>query len=142
MTIEDPIADMLTRIRNANEKFHQGVRVPTSNIKEEIARILKEEGYIEDYEVESKDSKKDLLIKLKYKQKSGKRGKGRRKREKVITGLERVSKPSLRVYAKQDKIPQVLSGLGTFVLSTSKGVMTGREAKDMGVGGELLFKVW
>lgn len=142
MTVEDPIADMLTRIRNANRKFHQEVRIPSSKLRLAIARILKEEGYINDYEVESFNSKSNLLIRLKYKHKSGKHGKGRRERERVIVGLERISKSSLRVYRKAREVPQVLSGMGTCVLSTSKGVMTGREAREKGVGGELLFKIW
>ncbi len=142
MTIEDPIADMLVRIKNANGRFHRKVRVPRSNLKLAIAKILKEEGYIEDYEERSQDSKQDILIKLKYKQKSGGRGKGRREKVRVIENIERVSKPSTRVYTKTDQIPEVVSGLGTCVLSTSHGVMTGKEARKRKVGGELLFKIW
>lgn len=142
MTIEDPVADMLTRIKNANERFHNQVTVPRSNLKLAIAKILKEEGYIKDYGERSQDSKQDILIQLKYKRKSGERGKGRRKQVRVIEGIERVSKPATRVYTQADEIPEVLSGLGTCVLSTSSGVMTGKEARKRGVGGEVLFKIW
>lgn len=142
MIIEDPIADMLVRIKNANGRFHREVRVPRSNLKLAIAKILKEEGYIKDYKERSQDSKQDILIQLKYKRKSGEHGKGRREQVRVIEDIKRISKPSNRVYAKAEEIPEVLSGLGTCVLSTSSGVMTGKEARKREVGGELLFKIW
>jgi small subunit ribosomal protein S8 len=130
----DPIADMLTRIRNANERFLPEVRLPASRLKEEIARVLEEEGYITGYKVEEDGAKRTMTIFLKYK---GKRGK-----ERVITGLERVSKPSRRIYLGKDEIPRVRGGLGIAILSTSQGVMTDREARERGIGGELLCEVW
>jgi small subunit ribosomal protein S8 len=130
----DPIADMLTRIRNANERFLPEVRLPASRLKEEIARVLEEEGYITGYKVEEDGAKRTMTIFLKYK---GKRGK-----ERVITGLERVSKPSRRIYLGKDEIPKVRGGLGIAILSTSQGVMTDREARERGIGGELLCEVW
>lgn len=142
MIIEDPVSDMLTRIRNANHRFHNQVTIPRSNLKLAIAKILKEEGYIKDYKERSRDSREEILIQLKYKRKSGERGKGRRKRVRVIEDIERVSKPSTRLYTNKEEIPEVLSGLGTCVLSTSRGVMIGKEAKKKGVGGEVLFKIW
>ena len=135
--INDPIADMLTRIRNAQMAGHAQVAMPSSNIKKEIARILKEEGFIEDYEVleGEKPSQTTLQIKIKY---SGER----RSRKPVITGIERVSRPGRRVYTRHDEIPWVLSGMGISILSTPKGVMTGQRARQEGVGGEILCKVW
>lgn len=129
----DTIADMLTAMRNANARVLREVRVPFSNIKAEIARILKEEGFIEDYRVEG-EKKRDLVIILKYK---GKRGK-----DPVIESIERVSKPGRRVYVGVHEIPQVRSGLGVAILSTPQGVMTGKQARQKRVGGELLCKVW
>ena len=135
--INDPIADMLTRIRNAQMAGHAAVAMPSSNIKKEIARILKEEGFIEDYEVATGDkvSQNTLTIKIKY---AGER----RSRKPVITGIERVSRPGRRVYTRHDEIPWVLSGMGISILSTPKGVMTGQRARQEGVGGEILCKVW
>ena len=135
--INDPIADMLTRIRNAMMAGHADVAMPSSNIKKEIARILKEEGFIEDYEVieGEKPSQTTLQIKIKY---AGER----RSRKPVITGIERVSRPGRRVYTRHDEIPWVLSGMGISILSTPKGVMTGQRARQEGVGGEILCKVW
>ena len=135
--INDPIADMLTRIRNAQMAGHAAVAMPSSNIKKEIARILKEEGFIEDFEVVEgeKTSQTTLQIKIKY---AGER----RSRKPVITGIERVSRPGRRVYTRHDEIPWVLSGMGISILSTPKGVMTGQRARQEGVGGEILCKVW
>ena len=135
--INDPIADMLTRIRNAQMAGHAAVAMPSSNIKKEIARILKEEGFIEDYEVLTgeKVSQTTLQIKIKY---AGER----RSRKPVITAIERVSRPGRRVYTRHDEIPWVLSGMGISILSTPKGVMTGQRARQEGVGGEILCKVW
>ena len=135
--INDPIADMLTRIRNAMMAGHAAVAMPSSNIKVEIARILKEEGFIEDFSVNEgeKPAQKTLQIKLKY---AGER----RSRKPVITGIERVSRPGRRVYTRHDEIPWVLSGMGISILSTPKGVMTGQRARQEGVGGEILCKVW
>ena len=135
--INDPIADMLTRIRNAQMAGHADVAMPSSNIKKEIARILKEEGFIEDFSVNEgeKPSQITLQIKIKY---AGER----RSRKPVITGIERVSRPGRRVYTRHDEIPWVLSGMGISILSTPKGVMTGQRARQEGVGGEILCKVW
>ena len=135
--INDPIADMLTRIRNAQMAGHADVAMPSSNIKKEIARILKEEGFIEDFTVVEgeKVSQNTLQIKIKY---AGER----RSRKPVITGIERVSRPGRRVYTRHDEIPWVLSGMGISILSTPKGVMTGQRARQEGVGGEILCKVW
>ena len=135
--INDPIADMLTRIRNAQMAGHAAVAMPSSNIKKENARILKEEGFIEDFEVTEgeKASQNTLQIKIKY---AGER----RSRKPVITGIERVSRPGRRVYTRHDEIPWVLSGMGISILSTPKGVMTGQRARQEGVGGEILCKVW
>ncbi|MCS7198256.1 MAG: 30S ribosomal protein S8 [Candidatus Bipolaricaulota bacterium] len=129
----DTIADMLTALRNANMRALREVRVPHSNIKAEIARVLKEEGFIEDYRVEG-EKKRDLVIILKYK---GKRGK-----DPVIEGIERVSKPGRRIYVGVEEIPRVRSGLGIAILSTPLGVLTGKQARQKRVGGELLCKVW
>lgn len=135
MAMTDPISDMLTRIRNGVMAGHALVGMPSSRIKAAIAAILKEEGFIEDYEVVEDGPFKVLRIQLKY---VGER----RERRPVISGLERVSSPGRRVYAKRSEIPWVLSGLGTAILSTPKGVMSGRRARQMGVGGEILCKVW
>ena len=134
MTMTDPIADMLTRIRNANKALHDRTEMPTSRLKEEIARILKEEGYVRDYHVESPDELpyKVLVIELKY-------GRGR---ERVLTGLKRISKPGRRIYAGKDRLPRVLGGMGTAILSTSRGVITSRTAEREGVGGEVICFVW
>ncbi len=128
----DPIADMLTRIRNANKAMHEQAAMPTSRLKEEIARILKEEGYIVDYKVEKGESYDSLVVELKF-------GKNR---ERVISDLKRVSKPGRRVYARKDRLPRVLGGMGTAILSTSKGVMTSRKAAEQGIGGEVLCFIW
>ena len=135
--INDPIADMLTRIRNAMMAGHADVAMPSSNIKKEIARILKEEGFIDDFSVNEgeKASQNTLQIKIKY---AGER----RSRKPVISGIERVSRPGRRVYTRHDEIPWVLSGMGISILSTHKGVMTGQRARQEGVGGEILCKVW
>ena len=125
--VTDTIADMLTRIRNANQMRYETVEIPSSNIKKEIARILKEEGFINEYKVEDRT----LTVSLKYADK-----------ERVITGLKRISKPGLRVYAKASEMPQVLNGLGIAIVSTSKGVMTGKQAKAQSLGGEVLAYVW
>lgn len=129
----DTIGDMLTSIRNATERRLSEVRVPHSNIKAEIARVLKEEGFIESYRIEG-EKKRDLVITLKYK---GKRGK-----DPVIDGLERVSKPGRRFFVAVNEIPRVRGGLGVAILSTSQGILTGKQAQKKRVGGELLCKVW
>lgn len=132
MTMTDPIADMLTRVRNANTAKHENVDVPASNIKKEIARILLEEGYIKGYDV-IEDGKQGLIrLSLKY----GKAG------EKVITGLKRISKPGIRVYADRDSIPKVLNGIGISIISTSKGIVTDKQARELGIGGEVICYVW
>jgi small subunit ribosomal protein S8 len=137
MSISDPIADMLTRVRNSVMTGQSLVAMPSSKIKVEIARILKEEGYIEAYELVDEDqpTKKTLRLRLKY---VGER----RQRQPVITGLERVSRPGRRVYTRKTEIPWVLSGIGVAIVSTPKGVMTGQRARQLGVGGEILCKVW
>lgn len=132
MSVTDPIADMLTRIRNANAASHQAVSMPSSKKLVEIARILKEEGYITEYEVIEKAPQNELNITLKYGP----------KKSKVIKGIRRISKPGLRIYAGRDELPRVLGGLGTAIISTSKGVMTDRDARLAGVGGEVLAYVW
>ena len=131
MIMTDPIADMLTRVRNALQARHETVSMPASKEKLAIAKILKEEGFITDYTVEG-DVKKTIMITLKY----GPNG------EKVISGLKRISKPGLRAYAKVDAIPRVLNGLGIAIISTSEGVMTDKEARAKHVGGEVLAYVW
>lgn len=137
MSMTDPIADMLTRIRNAMSVGHPNVAMPSSKLKSEIARILKEEGYIAGYEVVDGESKghKVLRLQLRYINE-------RRFRRPVITGLERISKPGRRIYTGKRDIPWVLSGLGVAILTTPKGVMTGQRARQLGVGGEILCKVW
>ena len=129
--VTDPIADMLTRIRNANQMRYNEVEVPASKIKNEIARILKEEGFISNYKVKKNNIQDNIVLYLKY---SGK--------ERVITGLKRISKPGLRVYAKAEEIPTVLSGLGIAIISTSKGLMTDRDARKASLGGEVLAYIW
>ncbi|KAF0106219.1 MAG: small subunit ribosomal protein S8 [Anaerolineaceae bacterium] len=137
MNISDPIADMLTRVRNAVMIGQPLTAMPHSKVKVEIAKILKEEGYIEGYEVADgeRPGEKVLRVKIKY---VGER----RERKPVITGLERVSRPGRRVYTKKHDIPWVLSGIGVAILSTPKGIMTGQRARQLGVGGEILCKVW
>jgi small subunit ribosomal protein S8 len=137
MSVSDPIADMLTRIRNGVMAGHSKVAMPNSKLKLAIAGILKEEGYIEDFEVAdgAQPSHKVLRLRLKY---MGKR----KTRRPVIAGLERISRPGRRIYTKKSEIPWVLSGLGVAILSTPKGVMTGQRARQIGVGGEVLCKVW
>lgn len=137
MSFTDPIADMLTRIRNGVMSGHSQVAMPSSKIKAEIAKILKEEGFIENFEVADGEQAgfKVLRVKIKY---VGER----RERRPVISGLERVSKPGRRIYTKKQDIPWVLSGIGVAILSTPKGVMTGQRARQLGVGGEILCKVW
>jgi small subunit ribosomal protein S8 len=130
--LTDPIADMLSRIRNANRAMHDTVAMPTSRMKEEIARLLQDEGYIKGFSVVEAEPVNSLVIELKF-------GKNR---ERVITDLKRVSKPGRRVYAKKDRLPRVLGGLGTAILSTSSGVITTRQAAERGVGGEVLAFVW
>jgi small subunit ribosomal protein S8 len=132
--LTDPVADMLARIRNANKALHERVEMPSSRLKAEIARILKEEGYIQDYRVEHvEDTPYDtLVIELKY----------GRSRERVISDLKRVSKPGRRVYARKDRLPRVLGGMGTAILSTSNGLITSRAAEEQGVGGEVVCFVW
>jgi small subunit ribosomal protein S8 len=133
MSMNDPLADMLTRIRNAGMVDYRTVSMPLSNLKVNVARVLKEEGFIEDYHIaEDAKGQGTLQIDLKYGPKE----------EKVLTGLRRVSKPGVRIYVKADKIPKVMSGLGIAILSTSKGVITDREARRLGVGGEVLCNVW
>ena len=130
--VTDPIADMLTRIRNANAMRYKEVEVPASKMKLEIARILKEEGYVSEFKVK-KDKVQDIIVlSLKYGE----------KKERVITGLKRISKPGLRVYAKVEELPRVLNGLGIAIISTSKGVMVDREARKQSLGGEVLAYIW
>ena len=130
--LTDPIADMLTRIRNANRARHERAEMPTSRLKEEIARILKEEGYITDFRVQKGESFDTLVIDLKF----------GRNRERVITDLKRISKPGRRVYAGRDGLPRVLGGMGTAILSTSQGLVTSKTAAERGVGGEVICHVW
>jgi small subunit ribosomal protein S8 len=130
--LTDPIADMLTRIRNANKALHETAAMPTSRLKEDIARLLKEEGYIRDFRIETDNGHPSLVIELKY----------GRSRERVITNLKRVSKPGRRIYARKDRMPRVLGGMGTAILSTSSGVMTSRSAEQRGIGGEVICFVW
>ncbi len=128
----DPIADMLTRIRNANQMRYKEVEVPASKIKIEIARILKDEGFISDYKIKKNDVQSIIVLSLKY---------GDRK-ERVITGLKRISKPGLRVYAKANELPRVLNGLGIAIISTSHGVMTDKDARKESLGGEVMAYIW
>ena len=130
----DPIADMLTRIRNANKALQDRVEMPSSKLKEEIARLLKEEGYVRDFHVREAGELpyKVLVVELKY----------GRSRERVLTGLKRISKPGRRIYASKDRLPRVLGGMGTAILSTSRGVITSRTAEREGIGGEVICFVW
>jgi len=132
MTITDPIAEMLTRIRNANQARKDRVDIPSSKMRQEIARILKEEGYIKNYRVISDRRQGILRIYLKYTS----------KKERVISGIERISKPSLKYYTKASKVPKVLGGLGVAILSTSQGIMTNREARKRRIGGEVICHIW
>ncbi|EPD67803.1 30S ribosomal protein S8 [Corynebacterium pyruviciproducens] len=132
MTMTDPIADMLSRVRNANHAYHETVSMPSSKIKVNIANILKQEGYISDFKVEDARVGKTLTLDLKYGQ----------NRQRSIEGVKRVSKPGLRVYAKSTNLPQVLGGLGVAIISTSQGLLTDRQAHEKGVGGEVLAYVW
>jgi small subunit ribosomal protein S8 len=130
--ITDPIADMLTRIRNANNVRHQSVEIPASNMKKALAEILLNEGFVKGYEVIDNGNQGTIKVELKYGS----------NQEKVITGLKRISKPGLRVYAKGNEIPRVLGGLGIAVISTSKGIITDKEARKLNVGGEVICYVW
>lgn len=132
MVMTDPIADMLTRIRNANLVRHEQLDIPSSKLKQEIADILKREGYIKNYEVITDNKQGILRVFLKYGPNE----------ERVITGLKRISKPGLRVYAKAHEVPRVLNGLGTAVVSTSRGVLSDKEARSQAVGGEILAYIW
>jgi len=130
--LTDPIADMLTRIRNANKALQDSATMPTSRMKEDIARLLKEEGYIRDFHVRQGESFDTLVVELRF----------GRNRERIITDLKRVSKPGRRIYARKDRLPRVLGGMGTAILSTSSGVITSRTAEERGVGGEVICFVW
>ncbi|MBQ9068756.1 MAG: 30S ribosomal protein S8 [Eggerthellaceae bacterium] len=132
MSMNDPIADMLTRVRNANSAGHDTVQMPSSKKLVEIARIMKEEGYIESYDIEPNQPRDVLAITLKYGD----------KKARTIRGLKRISKPGLRIYAGKDELPRVLGGLGTAIISTSSGVMTDRDARKAGVGGEVVAYIW
>jgi len=135
MSMSDPIADMLTRVRNALQRQHPSVSMPHSKSKEAVAQVLLSEGYIEGFEVIPGKPRAALQVKLKY---VG----GRRERRSVITGLQRVSKPGRRIYVGKDNIPWVLSGMGIAIVTTSKGMMTGQKARQLGIGGEVICKVW
>ena len=130
--VTDPIADMLTRVLNANQMRDKEFEVPASKLKEEIARILKEEGFINDYKIKKNSVQNTIVLSLRYTE----------KRERVITGLKRISKPGLRVYVKADEVPKVLNGLGIAILSTSKGLMTDKNARKENLGGEVLAYIW
>ena len=132
MSMNDPIADMLTRVRNANSAGHDTVSMPSSKKLVEIARIMKEEGYIEAYDIQPNQPRDVLAITLKYGE----------KKARTIRGLKRISKPGLRIYAGKDELPRVLGGLGTAIISTSSGVMTDRDARKAGVGGEVIAYIW
>ena len=134
MNVNDPIADMLTRIRNANTAGKDMVSMPSTKVLAEVARVIAQEGYIEGYSIEDTKPQKTLNITLKY-------GKNKRT-DRVIRGIRRISKPGLRVYVAADKLPRVLGGLGTAVISTSKGMMTDRDARKMGIGGEVIAYIW
>ena len=133
MTMSDPIADMLTRIRNANTAKHDTVEIPASKMKVAIAEILLKEGLIKAFDIKEEGAYNNIVITLKY---------GQDKSEKIITGLKRISKPGLRVYANSEELPKVLGGLGVAIISTNKGVLTDKEARKLGVGGEVLCYVW
>ena len=130
--LTDPIADMLTRIRNANMALHDSVEMPGSTMKAEVARVLKDEGYIVDYELRDAEVGTELVVRLKYS----------RDRRRVISGVQRVSKPGRRVYVDRRSIPRILGGMGISVISTSQGVITGHEARRRGIGGEVICSVW
>jgi len=130
--LTDPVGDMLARIKNANKALHDTVQMPSSNLKVEIARLLRDEGYIKDYRVEKGESFDTLVIELKF---------GPR-RERIITDVKRISKPGRRVYAQKDRLPRVLGGMGTAIMSTSNGLVTSRTAQELGVGGEVVCFVW
>jgi small subunit ribosomal protein S8 len=130
--LTDPVADMLTRIRNANRALHETATMPASGIKVEIARVLRDEGYIKDYRVEKGETFDTLVIELKFGQ----------NRERIITDLRRISKPGRRVYARKDRLPRVLGGMGTAIMSTSTGLVTSKKAQELGVGGEVICFVW
>ena len=132
MSMTDPVADMLTRIRNANTAGHAEVSVPASKIKKNIAEILLKEGYIKAYDIVSGEVQDNIVITMKY-------GQGK---TRVISGIKRISKPGLKVYAKKDEVPRVLGGLGIAIISTSKGLITDKEARKLGVGGEVICYVW
>ena len=131
MVVVDPIADMLTRIRNANQMRYREVSMPTSKVKTEIAKILKDEGFIEDYKIDKMKPQANLTLFLKY-----------NKKERVITGLKRISKPGLRVYAEATELPRVFNGFGIAIISTSKGIMSDKEARTQNIGGEVMAYVW
>jgi small subunit ribosomal protein S8 len=128
----DPVADMLARIKNANKALHESASMPSSRMKQEIARLLKEEGYIKDFRVDRGDAFDTLVVELKFGP----------KRERIITDLKRVSKPGRRVYAQKDRLPRVLGGMGTAIMSTSNGLVTSRTAQELGVGGEVVCFIW
>jgi small subunit ribosomal protein S8 len=130
--LTDPVADMLTRIRNANRALHETAEMPSSRLKVEIVRLLKDEGYIKDYRVVKGEAFDTLVVELKFGS----------NRERVITDLKRVSKPGRRIYARKDRLPRVLGGMGTAVLSTSRGIVTSRQAQELGIGGEVICFVW
>jgi len=130
--LTDPVGDMLARIKNANKALHDTVEMPASGLKTEIARLLRDEGYIKDYRIEKGESFDTLVIELKFGP----------KRERIITDLKRISKPGRRVYAKKDRLPRVLGGMGTAIMSTSNGLVTSRTAQELGVGGEVVCFVW
>ncbi len=131
MVVVDPIADMLTRIRNANQMKYREVSMPTSKVKTEIAKILKDEGFIEDYKIDDNKPQANLTLFLKY-----------NKKERIITGLKRISKPGLRVYAEANEIPRVLNGFGIAIISTSNGIMTDKVARAQNIGGEVMAYIW
>lgn len=135
MTMSDPIADLLTRVRNANMREHEAISMPHSVMKERVTKVLVDEGYVADYQVLPDSPQPILRLKLKYQG-------DRRHRRPVINGMKRVSKPGRRVYVQKDEIPWVLSGLGIAILTTSKGVMTGQQARRQGIGGEVICEVW
>ncbi len=130
--LTDPVADMLARLKNANKALHETVEMPASNMKTEIARLLRDEGYIKDYRIDRGESFDTLVIELKFGP----------KRERIITDVKRVSKPGRRVYATKDRLPRVLGGMGTAIMSTSNGLVTSRTAQELGVGGEVVCFVW
>jgi small subunit ribosomal protein S8 len=130
--LTDPVSDMLTRIRNANRALHETASMPASGLKVEIARVLRDEGYIRGYRVEKGEAFDTLVVELKFGQ----------NRERIITDLRRVSKPGRRVYARKDRLPRVLGGMGTAIMSTSRGLVTSKKAQELGVGGEVICFVW